>query len=100
MNLNFIENGTIEWEKTAEGVRRKILGFDEQLMMVLVQFEKGAVGSIHSHPHRQVTYVGKGKFKTIINEKEKILKEGDSFFISPGIDHGVICLEEGILIDV
>lgn len=100
ISLHFIENEKVEWEKTGEGVKRKILGYDQHLMMVLVHFEKGAVGSIHKHPQRQVTYIGKGKFKTIIADNEKILKEGDSFFVSPDIDHGVTCLEEGILIDV
>ncbi|MGE5798481.1 MAG: cupin domain-containing protein [Ignavibacteria bacterium] len=100
INLHFIENEKIEWEMIGKGVKRKILGYDKHLMMVLVHFKKGAVGSIHKHPHRQATYIGKGKFKTIIDNHEKILKEGDSFFVTPDIDHGIICLEEGILIDV
>jgi quercetin dioxygenase-like cupin family protein len=100
MNLNFIETENLDWEITGEGIKRKILGYDEHLMMVLVHFERGAAGSVHKHPHRQATYISKGKFKTIIDGEEKILKERDSFFIPPGIEHGVVCLEEGILIDV
>jgi quercetin dioxygenase-like cupin family protein len=100
MTLNFVENEKLNWEKIGEGVKRKILGYDEHLMMVLVHFERGAVGPAHKHPHRQATYIGRGKFKTMIEGEEKILKEGDSFFIPPDIDHGVVCLEEGILIDI
>jgi quercetin dioxygenase-like cupin family protein len=99
-NKNFIENEKARWEKTGKGIKRKILGYDEQLMMVLVDFNKGAVGSLHKHHHRQVTYVSKGKFETIIGKEKKILKEGDSFFIPPGVEHGVICIEKGTLIDV
>ena len=32
------------WEKPAPGIRRQIMGYDGQLMMVKVEFEKGAVG--------------------------------------------------------
>lgn len=99
-NDNFIEYEKTGWEKAGEGLKRKILGFDDQIMMVLVDFEKGAVGSIHKHPHRQVSYIAKGKFETVIEGIRKILKEGDSFFVPPDAEHGVKCLEKGILIDV
>ena len=37
----------LDWEKPAPGIRRQIMGYDGQLMMVKVEFEKGAVGSMH-----------------------------------------------------
>jgi len=100
INKNFIQTENTEWEKAGEGIKRKILGYDENLMMVLVDFEIGAVGTLHKHPHRQVTYIAKGKFQTVIGKDERILREGDSFFVPPDIEHGVTCLEKGILIDV
>jgi quercetin dioxygenase-like cupin family protein len=27
------------------------------------------------------------------------MKEGDSFFVAPHVEHGAVCIEEGILID-
>ena len=39
----------LDWEKPAPGIRRQIMGYDGQLMMVKVEFEKGAVGSMHQH---------------------------------------------------
>ena len=41
----------LDWEKPAPGIRRQIMGYDGQLMMVKVEFEKGAVGSMHQHYH-------------------------------------------------
>ena len=31
----------LDWEKPAPGIRRQIMGYDGQLMMVKVEFEKG-----------------------------------------------------------
>jgi quercetin dioxygenase-like cupin family protein len=96
----FTENENILWEDTDPGVKRKIMAYDDKLMMVVVSFIKGSIGVLHSHPHRQASYIVSGKFEVEINGKRKNLKEGDSYFVSPGLQHGVKCLEEGKLIDV
>jgi len=96
----FIHSKEIPWEKTGDGVERKILAFDDQVMMVCVRFEKDAVGSVHHHPHRQVSYVESGRFEVTINDEKKILEQGDCFFVAPDVMHGVIALDNGILVDV
>ena len=68
----------LEWENPAPGIRRQMMGYDGQLMMVKVEFEKGAVGAMHQHYHSQATYVASGKFELAI---------------------GCVCLEAGVLID-
>ena len=40
----------LKWEHPAPGIRRQIMGYDGQLMMVKVEFEKGAVGTLHVAP--------------------------------------------------
>jgi quercetin dioxygenase-like cupin family protein len=95
-----IPSGDIIWENVGQGVRRQILGFDPQLMMVRVEFEKGAIGYMHRHAHRQVTYVAEGVFEVQMIEEKRVLNRGDCFFIPPDIDHGVVALERGTLIDV
>ena len=76
----------LPWEPAGEGVRRQIMGYDGQLMIVKVEFKKGAVGYLHEHYHSQATYVVSGKFELTIGKKDEI--------------HGCTCLEDGILIDV
>ena len=90
----------IEWEKVDQGVERKILGYDDEVMMVCVRFEKGAIGSLHHHVHRQITYVQAGSFEVTINDNKKVLQQGDCFFVAPDLVHGVVALEEGSLVDV
>ena len=96
----FINSGGIEWESVDKGVERKILGHDEQIMMVCVRFEKGTIGSLHHHVHRQITYVESGRFEVSVDGQKTILEKGDCFFVSPDLIHGVVALEKGMLVDV
>ena len=63
----------LEWENPAPGIRRQMMGYDGQLMMVKVEFEKGAVGAMHRHYH--------------------------GYYVEPDQPHGCVCLEAGVLID-
>lgn len=90
----------MEWEDLGGGVSRKFLGWDNQIMMVKVKFEKGAEGSPHQHFHTQTTYCAQGKFEFTIADEKKIVNAGDGVYIEPNLMHGALCLEEGILIDV
>ena len=104
MNQNegkaFINSEDVVWEQADEGVERKILSYDGQVMMVCVRFEKDAIGTLHHHIHRQVSYVASGSFEVTIDDTTSVLKQGDSFFVAPGLIHGVRALEQGMLVDV
>ena len=96
----FIENRDIPWEEVDKGMKRKIMAYDDKLMVVKVQFEKGGVGVLHQHYHSQITHVESGKFEVQINGEKRILVGGDAFYIPPNVLHGAVCLEAGVLIDV
>lgn len=87
------------WENPGPGIKRQIMGYDGQLMMVKVVFEEGAVGAMHEHYHSQATYVVSGKFELTIGEEKRILEAGDGYYVAPDVLHGCVCLEAGILID-
>ena len=88
------------WESTGPGVRRQILAYDSELMMVSVEFVAGAVGPLHHHVHRQATYVVRGRFEVSVGDERRELRAGDSFFAEPNVKHGVTALEDGALLDV
>ena len=100
MKEAFIAADKIQWEQLGGGVERKMLGYDDQLMMVVVRFEKDAIGSLHHHVHRQVSYVASGKFEVTIDGNKKILHQGDCFFVAPDLVHGVLAIEAGTLVDI
>ncbi len=82
------------------GVTRRVIARGDDIMAVHVTFRKGAVGSAHSHPHRQVTYVVSGSFEYCEEGEKHLLKAGDSYFVPAGAEHGVTALEDSVLIDV
>lgn len=96
----FFKEQTAPWEKADEGITRQFVGFNTQMMMVKVKFEKGAIGYVHDHFHSQATYVASGRFEITIDGKAEILEVGDGFFVQPNLKHGAKCLEAGVLIDV
>lgn len=81
-------------------MQRQVMGYDEQIMLVKVKFQEGAVGAMHSHSHSQTTYVASGIFEFTVDGEIKVVKEGDGIYISPNLPHGTKCIEAGVLIDV
>jgi quercetin dioxygenase-like cupin family protein len=98
-STKFIFEKEKEWEPAGEGVVRQIMGYDGQLMLVKVKFEKGAKGAPHTHYHTQTTYVASGKFEFSVDGEMQIVKAGDGIYIAPDAEHECTCLEAGILID-
>ena len=99
MSENFIFGEQTAWHDAGGGVVRQILGYDDDIMMVKVQFKKGQKGDMHQHPHSQCTFVASGVFEFTIGETTKIVKAGDALFKQPNLIHGCTCLEDGVLID-
>ncbi|MGR5177139.1 cupin domain-containing protein [Vibrio parahaemolyticus] len=95
----FVFNKDIQLEDLGEGISRKVLAHNDNMMSVEVHFETGAVGTMHSHPHEQLTYVLSGAFEFTIGDETRIVKAGDTMYKEPNIEHGCVCVEAGILID-
>ena len=96
----FFEKNDLPLIPLGGGLSRRVLAQNEDMMAVEVTFEKGAVGAIHTHPHTQITYVLRGRFEATLGNTTKILEVGDSYLTTPNLPHGVLCLEEGALLDV
>ena len=87
-------------EKAGNGVTRRVLAYSKDLMCVENTFEKGAVGSLHHHPHTQITYIVSGSFEFTIDGVKKIVNAGDTMLKMNGVEHGCVCLEAGKLLDI
>jgi len=95
-----VEDKEVEWIELGGGIKRKVMAYDDQMMVVKVAFEAGGIGAMHSHPHTQASYVASGKFDITIDGITKTLKSGDVYFVPSDLVHGAVCLEAGELIDV
>jgi len=100
VDKNFIEDADKPWVAVEKGIERKVMGYDDDLMMVKVRFETGSTGSLHKHIHTQITFIENGVFEVVIHSEKKILRKGDVFYVPSNILHGVECREAGVLIDV
>jgi quercetin dioxygenase-like cupin family protein len=96
----FLFGKNVPVEDMGGGIKRQILGHNDDLMLVKATFQDGAEGYQHQHHHSQVTYVESGVFDVTIDGVTNRQSAGDSFFIPPNIMHGAICLEAGVLLDV
>ncbi len=81
------------------GVTRQVLSESPELMVVAFDFEEGAEGKPHSHPHVQSTYVERGRFAFSIDGVGRDLSPGDSLVVPSNAVHGCRCIEAGRLID-
>jgi quercetin dioxygenase-like cupin family protein len=88
------------WEDQGGGVKRRIIVDGEKLMLVQVHFEKGAEGALHSHPHEQAVYVLSGRVRFTRSEESFEVKAGENVLVPPGTRHGLVALEETLLLDI
>ena len=96
----FVEGFTADSVACEEGVRRKVLAWNDDLMLCEISFKAGAVGNMHAHPHTQVSYVGRGSLRFRVGDETKVVRQGDSILIPPDTLHGVEALEDALLVDV
>lgn len=98
MSPLFAQPGDGKHTELNGSTRRVILDLPE-LMLVEFTFEEGGVGSLHSHPHLQTSYVAEGVFEVTIDGVTQTIAKGGAYIVPSGLVHGVKALEAGKLID-
>ena len=96
----FVRQDDPQWIELGGGQRRKIRAYNEEMMLVEVGFDEGAVGADHSHPHTQISYVLEGEFTYHIEGEARVMRKGDSIVVPGGSIHGCACITAGTLLDV
>ena len=90
---------SLAWEEAGPGVRRTLVAYNDDLMLVKVEFETGAVGALHQHVHSQISYVESGEFEVTVGAEVRVLRAGDTFYAAPHVPHGVVARQAGALLD-
>ena len=85
--------------KPAQGFTGKLI-HSENMTVVNWSIESGSAFPEHSHPHEQIGYVVKGSFEATLGDETSTIHAGDTYYVPPNLVHGVIALEEGILLDI
>ncbi|GLX85494.1 cupin [Thalassotalea loyana] len=98
-SAHFTFGDEAEIEDLGGGLKRQMLGYNDELMAVKIWFDEGITAYTHSHRHSQVTYVVEGEFHFMVAGVTKVMKAGDSCYIPPHAEHGATSPTGGILID-
>lgn len=76
-------------EVAYEGIERRVLSFDEELMLVHYTVEEGAVFPAHTHDETvQGVFVIDGEIE-LFGDRNERLETGDTFVVGPGTEHGI-----------
>ena len=100
MPPNIMNKLNVQPKKLMEGVYRRTLVYDNNLMLCHFTLEKNAEIPLHSHKEHQIGYVLKGKLKFFTENRDFICREGDSYLFNSNEKHGAIMLEDSEVIDV
>ena len=65
-----------------------------------LEIQEGAVVPEHSHVNEQVTMVERGALKFSIEGQEQIVRAGEVLVIPPNAPHGVVALEDTVVVDL
>ena len=79
---------------------RRVKAFSDDIMCVENVFETGAVGTMHTHPHTQLTYIVSGRFRFTVGENVYEVGAGDTLLKKDGVIHGSVPLEGGVILDL
>ena len=56
--------------------------------------------TIPTVPHTQITYVVSGAFEFTVDGVTHTVRAGDTILKEDGVEHGCVCTEAGILLDI
>lgn len=96
-----MSNTNLPYKQLDAKTTRRVLSYGKELMLVEFVFQKGGIGTPHSHAdHEQIGYVAQGSFELMVDGVKSIIKRGDTYYAPKNTLHGVVALEDdSILID-
>lgn len=96
----FVLDSKLTGEVLENGVVRKVKGHLDDLMVVELSWKAGQEGALHTHPHRQCTYVLSGAFESNVEGAKQVLRAGDCVYTAGNQEHGLLALEDGVILDI
>ena len=98
--MNKISKKDIQAIEALDGIFRRTLSYNNNLMLCHFFLKKGSEVPLHSHEQHQVGYVIKGRLRFYTEKLEFIAQEGDSYIFESNEKHGASILEDSEVIDV
>jgi len=82
------------------GLRRQVLSYSQNMMLVRHRMVKGWVGVKHSHPHEQMVYIVSGRIVFEHPGGRFEVGPGDSFIVPGDVIHQAWALEDSEVLDI
>ncbi|WP_158750060.1 cupin domain-containing protein [Acidobacterium sp. S8] len=82
------------------GLKRQVLAYNPNLMLVRHVMQGGWQGTRHSHPHDQLVYVIRGRLRFTGGSSTFEIAAGDSFVVPGNMEHQASALEDSEVLDV
>ncbi len=85
-------------DKVTEMVARKAIAGDRQTL-VQIYLKKGTLVPRHAHPHEQMIYVLQGALRTLVDDEEITVREGEVLQVPAGAHHQAEALDDTFVLD-
>ena len=82
------------------GLRRQLMSWSPDMMLVRHRMKKGWVGARHSHPHEQMVYIISGHLTFEYPGGVFEAKAGDSFLVPGDVVHQASAQEDSEVLDI
>ncbi len=82
------------------GLRRQVMSYSPNMMLVRHQMKKGWVGARHSHPHEQMVYIISGHLTFEHPGGVFEATTGDSFLVPGNVVHQASAVEDSEVLDI
>jgi quercetin dioxygenase-like cupin family protein len=100
-DLVTVAYSTVVGREAYPGLVRRVLAFNDKLMIVEHTMREGSVFPLHSHPEEQLAYLVSGHIRVEVGDTESFeAVAGDSFVVRGNVEHQVIALEHSVALDV
>ena len=86
-------------EKVTEMVARKAITGDRQTL-VQIYLKKGTLVPRHTHSNEQMIYVLQGALRTLVEDEELTIREGEVLQVPGGAPHQAEALDDTFVLDV
>jgi quercetin dioxygenase-like cupin family protein len=95
-----VNGGDVKGREAFDNLSRRVLAYNDKLMLVEHVMEKDSVFPLHSHPHEQLAYLVSGHILVRAGDREFEAFAGDSFVVRGDIEHQVIAVERSVALDI
>jgi len=99
-DLVVVKTGDAQESFPELGLARKVLAYNEKLLLVEHRMRRGWTGAPHSHPQEQIVYIVSGHLTVTCLGTTWEVRAGDSFIVRGGVEHCASALEDSVVVDI